>query len=395
MKTSPCKRRRGAVVVLVAILLVVLLAMVSFCVDFGYMVRVNAELQNAADAAALAGASQLMAPQFNGIASSTTTANASIAAARAEAQRIAPMNTAGSVNLNLLGNDTVVGYLANPADQSQTLTPWSSGQPMPNTIQVTMRRDNTANTPVDLFFARVLGINTWNCTAKATASFQQASNVTGFDSNGPNALLLPIAIDVNYWNTFLANGRSPDGTLSDSYSATLPSSSNAAPHNVSASADGIPEFNAVYPNNNSPGNFGLVSIGPPSTSTPTYRDWIDHGPTQTDLNFFGANGLQATPSHPATVAGGPGMKSTLISNLSGIVGQPRIMPLFSSYSGNGSNTQYTIVGFAGITIVSATGSGSNIQVIAQPIAVTDLTATTGNGSGSSFVYSSTPIGLTR
>jgi hypothetical protein len=112
------------------------------------------------------------------------------------------------------------------------------------------------------------------------------------------------------------------------------------------------------------------------------------------LSYFGSDGFQATPSHPATCAGGPGLKSTLVSNLAGIVGQQRIVPLFSSYSGNGSNTQYTIVGFAGITIVSATGSGSSISVIVQPMVVTDLTATTGSGN-SSFVYSTTPLGLTR
>jgi hypothetical protein len=93
--------------------------------------------------------------------------------------------------------------------------------------------------------------------------------------------------------------------------------------------------------------------------------------------------------------GGPGLKSTLVSNLADIVGQPRVVPLFSSYSGNGANTQYTVVGFAGITIVSATGHGSNIQVIVQPTIVTDPTATTGNGSGASFVYQATPISLTR
>jgi hypothetical protein len=374
---------------------VALLAMVSFCVDFGYMVRVNAELQNAADAAALAGASQLMAPQIGGATVTSTEANASIAAARAEAGRLAQLNTADSVALNMLSNDTVVGYMANPRDQEETLDQWSSGDPMPNTIQVLLRRDNTANTPVDLFFARVLGINTWSCTAKATAAYQQPSNVTGFKSSSANAKLLPIAIDVNYWNTYLANGTSPDGTKIDLYSASLPDSDTSAPNNVSLGADGVPEFDNLYPNVNSPGNFGLVSIGAPSTNEGTYETWIENGATPTDLSYFGSDGLQATPSHPATCAGGPGLKSTLVSNLSGVVGQPRIVPLFSSYSGTGSNTQYTIVGFAGITIVSAVGSGSTIVVNVQPIAVTDLTATTGSGSGSSFVYSSIPIGLTR
>ena len=47
---------------LVAVLMVVLLGMVAFAVDVGWMGIAQAELQNAADAAALAGAGQLMDP---------------------------------------------------------------------------------------------------------------------------------------------------------------------------------------------------------------------------------------------------------------------------------------------------------------------------------------------
>ncbi len=387
--------RRGAVAPLVAVLIVPLLAMVAFCVDLGYVVRVKTELQNAADAAALAGAANLMTPTFAGISNTTTAANASMTSARTIAKKFALLNSAGSAPLNLLDADIVVGYMANPTNQQQSLSAWSAGNSLPNTVQVMLRRDSTANTPVSLFFARILGISTWNCTASATAAFVQGSTVTGFKSNGPNGLLLPLAIDASYWNSFIATGQSPDGTTSDTYSVTLPSSSTGAPGNVSSNADGIPEFNNTYPNNNSPGNFGLVDIGPPSNSTPTFRDWIDSGPTQADLSYFGSNGLQATPSSPATLKGGPGLKSTLISDLASIVGEPRIVPLFSNYSGNGSNTQYTIIGFAGITIVSATGHGSNIQLVVQPMVVTDLTATTGTGSGSQFVYPQTPLTLTR
>jgi Flp pilus assembly protein TadG len=388
------KSRRGAVTVLTAILLIPLLAMIAFSFDVAYMVRVKAQLQNAADACALAGALKEMTPQFSGITSSSP-GNAIVTAASTAAQNFAPSNSAGQVPLTLLPSDTTVGYLANPTNQQQTLSAWSAGQPLPNSVQVVLRRDNTANTPVNLFFAKVLGYNTWSCTATATAAFLQASTVTGFNSSTINGKLLPIAVDVNLWNSFIATGKSPDGTTSDSYSVTSPSANNPAPGNVTSGGDGIPEFNAVYPNSNSPGNFGLVNIGPPSSATPTFENWILNGPSPADLSYFGSNGLQATPNAPATVNGGPGLKSVLQTYLQDVIGQERIVPLFSSYSGNGSNTQYTIVGFAGVTIVSATGSGSNMQIIVQPIAVVDPTATTGSGSGSSFVYPTTPISLVR
>jgi Flp pilus assembly protein TadG len=396
MHMAPCqnKSRRGAVAVLVAILLIPLLAMLAFSIDVAYMCRVKAQLQNAADACAIAGALKAMQPQFNGITSSTP-GSTIVTAASTAAQQFAPRNAAGQVNLTLLASDTTVGYMTNPSNQQQSLSAWAAGQPLPNTVQVTLRRDTTANTPVPLFFGKVLGYSTWDVTATATAAFLQASNVTGFKSSTVNGTLLPIAVDVNLWNNFLSTGKSPDGTTSDSFTVTLPSGNNPAPGNVAHGGDGIPEYNDVYPNKNSPGNFGLVDIGPPSNATPTFENWILHGPSPSDLNYFGSNGLQATPSDPATLKGGPGLTSVLQTYLQDIIGEARIVPLFSSYSEQGSNAQYTIVGFAGVTIVSATGSGSNMQIIVQPIATVDSTATTGPGSGSSFVYPTTPVSLVR
>jgi hypothetical protein len=73
--------------------------------------------------------------------------------------------------------------------------------------------------------------------------------------------------------------------------------------------------------------------------------------------------------------------------------------LFSSYSGNGANTTYKVVGFAGVTIVQATGKGSNMQVTIQPMMVTDPTATTSGSSwGSStnsFIGPTSPLALIR
>ena len=56
------KRRRpgSAVISFTAVLMAVLLGMVAFAVDIGYIAVARAELQNGADAAALAGASRLL-----------------------------------------------------------------------------------------------------------------------------------------------------------------------------------------------------------------------------------------------------------------------------------------------------------------------------------------------
>jgi len=54
------RRRRGAVIVLVALFLVVIVAMLAFALDIGYTCRVQSELQNAADTAALAAAQEAL-----------------------------------------------------------------------------------------------------------------------------------------------------------------------------------------------------------------------------------------------------------------------------------------------------------------------------------------------
>src|SRR5438132_4631948 len=58
---KPGARRQGAMVPLFALLLIPLLAMLAFSIDAGYMVLVRTDLQNTADAAALAGAEKLQA----------------------------------------------------------------------------------------------------------------------------------------------------------------------------------------------------------------------------------------------------------------------------------------------------------------------------------------------
>ena len=392
----PRGNRRGAVIPLMAILLVVLLAIVAFVVDLGYILKTRQEMQKAADSAALAGASQLLLPQFSGT-NPNTTAPVAISNAVGEVKKYGAANEAGGVYLTLLDNDLVVGYLADPM-RSQEVQPWSSGTPFPNAVRVTARRDSSVNGPLSLFFARAMAIPTWSGQMSATACASRGYNVTGFRSSTLNSLLLPLAINADLWASFLRTGKSADGAVHDDYTVTRASSTHTPPNNVTPTRDNIPEFSDVYPNNNAPGNFGLICLGPPASDTPAFRNWIANGSSPSDLASFGSNGLQATPSAPATVRGGPGLKSTLQSDLQAVVGQSRIVPLFSSCTGQGSNTWYTVVGFAGVSIVKASGHGNNMQVVVQPAVVIDPTATVNGTSWSgsqSFIYPTSPLSLIR
>ena len=71
------QERRGAIIMLVAAVLVLLFAFMAFSIDIGHIALVDAELQNAADAAALAAADEMgsQTPDVAGAATQLTAAN--------------------------------------------------------------------------------------------------------------------------------------------------------------------------------------------------------------------------------------------------------------------------------------------------------------------------------
>jgi Flp pilus assembly protein TadG len=386
--------RPGAIVPLLAIFLVFLVGMVAFSVDIGYMVVVRHQLQNAADAAAFAGTSQLL---DDSLLKGTPNQTRAVADANAEAQKYSHSNYAGGVALNLVANlandpngDVVCGYLSNPDNLAQGM----DFSKFPNSVQVRVRRDAVANGSLSLFFARALGINSEDMGATATATYKD--RIVGFKIHtaGYNTCkLLPFALNINTWNQVLA-GQGPDIF-----------SRNESTGAVSSGSDGIHECK-LYPLSNGssgsgglpPGNFGTVDIGAPNNSTADLVRQILNGPNAADLAYFpnGTLQLDAT-SGTLTLQGDTGVSAGMKSALTSIIGQPRVIPLYSSVSGPGNNAQYIIVGFAGITITEAvlTGSLSSKHITIQPCFCIDPNAVSGTTvtTPSYFVYS--PLALTR
>jgi hypothetical protein len=207
-------------------------------------------------------------------------------------------------------------------------------------------------------------------TATARAVIYTSSSISSFNSSaGINGDLLPATLDVNAWTNFYATGQSPDGT-------------------VHTGGNGQPQLQ-IYPSpGNAPGNFGLLSAGPPSSSQPTFANWIVYGPSSSDLAYLQANNMPVSATSPMPWTGGPGLKSSLDSNFESIEGQGRLMPIFqpvttSPYqaaNGTGSSATYNIIGFVGVTISHVNGDGSNMSIYVQPAAVVDPTAIYTSGS---------------
>src|SRR5688572_15509497 len=109
----PSERRRGAIAPLAVLLFMFLVAMVAFAVDTSYMVLTQAELQNASDAACLAGVERL--PDYfvkynTPGADKPALRSAAVNAARQAAKDNATQNGAGNLrSLALPDADITVG----------------------------------------------------------------------------------------------------------------------------------------------------------------------------------------------------------------------------------------------------------------------------------------------
>jgi Flp pilus assembly protein TadG len=351
--------------------------MAAFAVDLGWISQVQSDLQNAADAAALAGANPLMNGyvQYNLTNSATTQYSILVSAkssAKSSAKTVAGLNSAEVPSLTLLDADIEFGF----TNSSGVYTTPTSGYP--NTIKVTLRRDSSANGSLGLFFGRVLGMNTVDLQATAAATIYTV-NTQGF--SGPIAGILPMTYSRDNWANFLQTGQSPDGT-------------------TTTDINGVPELK-IYSSNPDTGNFGLLSLDGSHVGSSTVSGWIQNGMSQSDvdgLNSSGPNSQTPTAlipltSHDTTIrpansslgswnwVGTPGMQQSDINTLSNYVGQTFLLPLYTAYDpsnpgyGQGSNYYYNIVQFVGVTVVS---TGSH-QVMVQPGAkVIDFNSVIGN-----------------
>ncbi len=369
MKNNP---RRAAIAPLTAAMVIPLLAMVAFSVDMGWLVVVETQLQNSADAAALAGTQELMGPYVQwslpGLSANQKNVIRAIAIQNAIAttRQYASYNTAGDVTLTVLDTDIEVGYTDAQGNYDPN-PPWTI---FPNTVGVTLRRDAQANQPVSLFFAPVLGCNSMPLTAYARAATMEGNVNTLLALPNTSARILPVALDVNIWRKFYQTGQSPDGTV-----------------HLNAT-NGLPEL-LIYPDKwqtdpNQPGSFGLVDTGVPSNNVPAFRAWITTGTTPNDINYLVTNGLvPVSPTAPEPWKVGPGLKSTLVPSFQSVEGEPNLIPIFvpvkpytgtSTYqptTGVGQNATYAIIGFVGVAVTNATGSGNSINISIQPTASID------------------------
>ena len=327
-------KRRGAIAVLAAILMIPMMAMVAFAIDYGYLLKTRAVLQRAADAAALAAVRDL-------VPSDNVTQN--LDTVRATVLEYAKANIAEITSFSVLDADIEIGRY-DPKTVYTNFTILDTG--ILDTVRVTLRRDTQANSPVSLFFARVIGINTANVSATATAVLQKARFIP------PGVGVLPFGIPKVAWTaaspgdiwTLYGNGVNSHGTDTGDNNRLLDDSNNAIP-----------------------GNWGTLDIGSSSNSAEALRDQILNGLQQKDLNALHSEGkisqdTYIDSSQSWSGNGDPGLSSSIISACETVKGKTKLIPIYDSISGypivSGNNVEFHIVGWAMAEVVTAGGHGS-------------------------------------
>ncbi len=190
---SRIKDQSGATAILVALVMVVLIGIAALAVDIGYVAATKNELQNVADAAALASARQLGAIYQTMTYEEQQAYVCDPSIIVPIAQDVAGKNQAGAQAITINPTDVIIGDWDG---NNLTLTPTLA---QPDAVEVTARRDAGANGPITTFFAKIFGVNTVAVWANATAA------LTGQSTAEPGELELPVGISRYFFDEDACN----------------------------------------------------------------------------------------------------------------------------------------------------------------------------------------------
>jgi hypothetical protein len=287
---TPEKREseQGAATIMVAVLMVALLGFAALAVDVGAMYVEKAQIQNGADATALA----IGGDCAKGLNCAT--------AMTAPSNRLADANA----------NDNSTGV-------------FSVTRPNANTVRVeTNARDaGSGNNSFSLFFARALGIEATGITAVAEASW-------GPPNSGST---LPWTVSECVFRKYLSPAQLTELDATGNFTGDpMPT------HVLLRYDENAPDYpGCAAQNGYQPGGFG----------------WLET-----------SEGCSAEIDLDSTVEGQPGNHFPTAAEcdaiLATIMEQPALVPLFDSATDSGSNTEYTLVGFAAFQVTGYKFGGS-------------------------------------
>ncbi|MHB8122357.1 MAG: pilus assembly protein TadG-related protein [Desulfuromonadaceae bacterium] len=179
-KLTLLRDQKGLALVFIALLMVAVCGFIGLAVDMGYMYVAKGQLQNASDAAALAGAAKL-----DGTAFTAQTSARNAAKAFAEINPVVPgPDTTVAVSVE----DITVGNW----DPARSSTPsdlrFQADTPPINAVKVQARRtEGSIGGPVELFFSRVIDSRWARMGVSATAIASRTAKAGFYIMIGRNA----------------------------------------------------------------------------------------------------------------------------------------------------------------------------------------------------------------
>lgn len=359
--------RRGLITPIVVVLLVVLVGFLAIASDLGRTALVRSQLQNAADASALAGASAL---GTDNLIISNASQGTDVSAALILAQTFAQSN---SYDLNgshpvLLHTplDVTVGILSHPSDLSQAMS--TTGVVPFNSVRVQPQVDSSHGGSLVFMFAPVLGQHTTDVAASATATVEL--HAVGSVKALPNlrSPILPITMSQSDWLQMVNNQTGQDGFR---YNPTT--------NQILPGSDGLQEQQLYPGSNTTSSNNGLIQFGTGSLSNAIVKDQIAYGPTYDQMIAqWPPNGVPPwNAQHQFAIGADPGWRATTFDALQTSVDSAavRLIPINDGTSpGNGANGTYTIIAFAPVRVVySQKGGKSGGYAQVQPAVINDPT----------------------
>jgi hypothetical protein len=351
----------------VAVSLTVILGFAALAIDLGVLYVTRAELQRAADAGALAGASCYYTDA--GLAQDITEL---IYMIDERARSSSVLNRTLREGTLLDDTDIVIGTY----DHQYTWASLDTSGAAPfNAVNVTTRRtEGSANGSVVLFFARVFGISQSGVVADAIAVADD--RFAGLRLGEGNTPITPFTLDVDVYDAMCTGGNddfSYDGGV-------LPT------------GDGIREVDLypwkLHPSNTKDeledlytledagsGNFGILDFtgGGASATADRILSGVSSAELEaevgtSELTFCDDSGSPLT----YMMSGGPGVTVSVVHALEQRIGDVVGFFLHDTATATGTNTAYQIVGlrFGRIMEFNLTGKPEDRRLVVQPVAYT-------------------------
>ena len=347
------QKEKGAVMVMVAILLLPLFGLAALAVDVLNLFLIRGELQNAADAAALAGAACLNArPECN----NTGQATPNWAAASARALAFLPNNKAHGATLSAAKVETGYWSVASP---SWGLLPANTA-PSPSlspTIQVTLEmKDGVNGGAVPSLFAAVWGARDTSVAVRSAAAITSPATAAA-------GTVFPLAIAKCMYDTYWDAAAGQPKTAQSVSMAGFD-----LPQTVGQPL--LFKVTSLY-------KVGTCQTGAWSSLDPSSPA---QGTSKIQWNLTPMSIGQSTPLLSGTKD--PIYKSVSQCSASGTKAcEFVLMPIVDSVA---SNSYGVINGWACVRIVSASSQGTDKYVAVQMVASTahcDVTNMSGTGPG--------------